>query len=144
MTKIIAILATHGVEEVELLKPWKKLKKAGFETVLVALEKGRIQSMRGDRTELVAAGARWKDEALVEDRNMISSRNPDDLDIFCEALLGQYERATPKAQPRRKALRAAPAKVKRGAEAEEAKARSPARARKRKPAARPATVRQGA
>ncbi|UYH51450.1 type 1 glutamine amidotransferase [Candidatus Kirkpatrickella diaphorinae] len=227
MTKIIAILATHGVEEVELLKPWRTLKKAGFETVLVAPEKGRIQSMRGDikprkkykanvtleeagkrrfdglvlpggtvnadtlrgnpsaiafvrkfvqseapiavichgawilieaegvksrqmtswptlRTELVAAGARWKDEALVEDQNMISSRDPDDLEIFCDALLRQYERPTPKAQPQRKPSRAVPSKAKQGATAEKAKARPSARTRKSKSTVRPAAARQGA
>lgn len=227
MTKVIALLATHGVEEVELLKPWKKLKKAGYETLLVAPEKGRIQSMRGDikprkkykanlsleeaaerrfdglvlpggtvnadtlrgnpsaiafvrkfvrseapiavichgawilieaeavksrhmtswptlRTELVYAGAHWTDEALVEDRNMISSRKPDDLDIFCEALIGQYERPTAKAQPRPRSPRATPAKVKRGPEAEGAIVRPGVGTRKRKSMARSATTRQRA
>lgn len=185
MSKTIAILATHGVEEVELLKPWKKLKKAGFEALLIAPEKGRIQSMRGDikprkkykpnltlqdavkrrfdglvlpggtvnadtlrgdpaaiafvrkfvraeapiavichgawilieaegvksrhmtswptlRTDLIHAGARWKDEALIEDRNMISSRKPDDLEVFCEALLKQYQRPAAHTRLRRK------------------------------------------
>ncbi len=152
MTKIIAMLANHGVEEVELLKPWKKLKKQGsrpcssrrrkaasspcggdikprkkYKANVTLEEAGKrrfdglvlpggtvnADTLRGNpsaiasvrkfvrseapiavichdawilieakgvksrqmtswhtlRTELVAAGARWKDEALVEDRN---------------------------------------------------------------------------
>ncbi|RRQ20886.1 type 1 glutamine amidotransferase domain-containing protein [Thiohalobacter thiocyanaticus] len=39
------------------------------------------------KTDLINAGARWVDEAVVEDGNLISSRKPDDLDAFCAALL---------------------------------------------------------
>jgi len=44
----IAILATDGVEEVELTEPLKALKAAGAEVTLVSLEAGRIQAMEGD------------------------------------------------------------------------------------------------
>jgi protease I len=42
--KRIAILATHGVEQVELVEPRKALEEAGAETELIGLEEGRIQA----------------------------------------------------------------------------------------------------
>lgn len=39
------------------------------------------------RTDLLNAGASWIDEAVVEDDNLITSRKPDDLEAFCDALL---------------------------------------------------------
>lgn len=39
------------------------------------------------RTDLENAGAHWVDEPLVIDDNLITSRKPDDLDAFCEAIL---------------------------------------------------------
>ncbi len=39
------------------------------------------------RTDLVHAGARWSDEPLVVDGNLISSRKPADLPGFCDALV---------------------------------------------------------
>ena len=39
------------------------------------------------RTDLINAGARWVDREVVEDGNVITSRSPDDLDAFCDAIL---------------------------------------------------------
>lgn len=41
------------------------------------------------RADLVNAGARWLDQAVVTDGNLITSRRPGDLDAFCAALLEQ-------------------------------------------------------
>jgi protease I len=41
--KTIAILATDGVEQVELVEPRKALEEAGAKTVLLSLEEGQIQ-----------------------------------------------------------------------------------------------------
>ena len=41
--KKIAILATDGVEQVELVEPRKALEEAGAQTELISLEEGRIQ-----------------------------------------------------------------------------------------------------
>lgn len=41
------------------------------------------------RTDLENAGAHWVDEPVVVDRNLITSRTPDDLAPFCDALLEQ-------------------------------------------------------
>ncbi|GEN06864.1 protease I [Myxococcus fulvus] len=43
------------------------------------------------RTDLINAGARWVDREVVEDGNLITSRNPGDLLAFSEALLRQVE-----------------------------------------------------
>lgn len=39
------------------------------------------------RKDLENAGATWVDRELVEDGNLITSRKPDDLDAFCDALV---------------------------------------------------------
>lgn len=41
------------------------------------------------RTDLVNAGAHWKDREVVVDGNIITSRKPDDLPAFVEAILAQ-------------------------------------------------------
>ncbi|MBA2463823.1 MAG: DJ-1/PfpI family protein [Nocardioidaceae bacterium] len=39
------------------------------------------------KTDIVNAGGSWKDERVVLDGNLITSRNPDDLPAFISALL---------------------------------------------------------
>ncbi|WP_417549548.1 type 1 glutamine amidotransferase domain-containing protein [Methylophaga sp.] len=41
--KTIAFLVTDGFEQVELTTPWEQIKLAGAETVLIALEEGKVQ-----------------------------------------------------------------------------------------------------
>ncbi|MBM3618601.1 MAG: type 1 glutamine amidotransferase [Alphaproteobacteria bacterium] len=173
--KHIAFLATDGVEESELSKPWEALKEAGAKVTLVSLEKGEIQAekdnektrtfpvddlvgevkvedfdalvlpgglqnpdtLRSDknavafvkgffkagkpvsaichgpwllaeadvlegrkvtsyksiRTDMLNAGARWTDEAVVVDGNLVTSRCPDDLPAFCEKTIEQVAKA---------------------------------------------------
>lgn len=43
------------------------------------------------RKDLLNAGAHWIDEPVVEDGNLITSRKPDDLDAFCDALLQRLD-----------------------------------------------------
>jgi protease I len=43
------------------------------------------------KTDLENAGAKWVDREVVEDDNLITSRKPEDLDAFGEALLRQLE-----------------------------------------------------
>jgi len=168
--KTIAFLATDGVEQIELTRPWKDLQGAGAELHLVTLsnedirayhhldkahsfpsdkvvsevtandydalilpggvanpdalrqdehaltlvremvEAGkpvlaichapwvlieadvvrgrRVTSYPSLRTDLVNAGAEWVDDELVSDRGISTSRSPDDLPAFCDALLG--------------------------------------------------------
>ncbi|MGH7128352.1 MAG: DJ-1/PfpI family protein, partial [Planctomycetaceae bacterium] len=42
--KTIAFLATDGVEQVELTKPWDAFREAGAEVHLISLKPGRIQA----------------------------------------------------------------------------------------------------
>jgi protease I len=39
------------------------------------------------RRDLINAGARWSDQAVVEDGNFITSRKPEDLEAFARAIL---------------------------------------------------------
>jgi protease I len=45
------------------------------------------------RSELERSGARWFDEAVVEDGNLITSRKPEDLDAFSRAILARLDAA---------------------------------------------------
>jgi protease I len=171
----VAVLATDGVEQVELDRPWQALEEAGAEPELVSLEGGTITAYdhidKGERrkvdavvstadpdgyaalvlpggvingdfvradadavafvtsffeagkpvaaichapwvlieagvvggrrmtswpslqTDLRNAGADWVDEEVVVDGNLITSRNPDDLDAFSAAIVEQFARA---------------------------------------------------
>jgi protease I len=166
----VAILATDGVEQVELEQPRQALEDAGARTELLSIEDGEIQAMNSDlepadtfgvgrkvadasvdeydalllpggtcnpdrlrmdvdavafvrdfvnsgkpvaaichgpwtlveadvvrgrritsfpslRTDLRNAGAKVVDEQVCVDDNIITSRNPDDLDAFCDAIV---------------------------------------------------------
>jgi len=47
----------------------------------------RLTSTVGIRDDVVNAGAEWVDQAVVVDRNIISSRVPKDLPAFGEAMV---------------------------------------------------------
>ncbi len=176
----VAVLATDGVEQVELDRPWQALEEAGAEPELVSLEGGTIAAydhidkgdtkkvdavvssadpdaygalvlpggvingdlVRGDadavafvtsffdagkpvaaichapwvlieagavkgrrmtswpslQTDLRNAGAEWVDEEVVVDGNLITSRNPEDLDAFSAAIVEEFARAAEDAE----------------------------------------------
>ena len=48
----------------------------------------RLTSWPSLQTDLRNAGAEWVDETVVTDRNLITSRKPDDLPAFAKGLLG--------------------------------------------------------
>ncbi|MCA1656552.1 MAG: type 1 glutamine amidotransferase [Actinobacteria bacterium] len=50
----------------------------------------RITSWPSVRTDLRNAGAEVVDEQVVVDDNIVSSRNPDDLPAFCEAVVREF------------------------------------------------------
>lgn len=60
--KKIAFLATDGVEQVELTKPWEEIKNAGAEVTLVSLEKGQIQGVHHEKQ-----GDKFEVDLVVED-----------------------------------------------------------------------------
>jgi protease I len=171
----VAVLATDGVEQAELDRPWQALEEAGAEPELVSLRGGTITAydhidkagtrsvdavvssadpdgygalvlpggvINGDfiradsdavafvtsffdagkpvaaichapwvlieagvvkgrrmtswpslQTDLRNAGADWVDEEVVIDGNLVTSRNPDDLDAFSAAIVEEFGRA---------------------------------------------------
>jgi protease I len=52
-----------------------------------AVEGREVTSWPSVRTDVENAGARWLDREVVEDENLITSRGPDDLPAFCDAIL---------------------------------------------------------
>jgi protease I len=171
--RTIAILATDGVEQVELQQPRQAVEDAGARTQLLSIKDGEIQAMNNDleaadrfhvdrqvgdaaveeydglllpggtcnpdrlrmdddavafvrefarsgkpigtichgpwslveadvvrgrritsfpsvRTDLRNAGAEVVDEEVVTDANITSSRNPDDLPAFCDAIVREF------------------------------------------------------
>ena len=67
----VAILATDGVEQVELLKPREALQSAGAQTQVVSPKSGKIKGW--DHTK-------WGEEIPVDQD--LSSANPDDFDAL--------------------------------------------------------------
>jgi protease I len=47
----------------------------------------RCTSSIAIRDDITNAGGKWVDEPVVTDRNMISSRGPDDLPAFCTSII---------------------------------------------------------
>jgi protease I len=61
---------------------------AGWITISAKIMKGyKCTSTPGIKDDIENAGAVWVDEPVVVDRNMVSSRKPDDLPLFCEAII---------------------------------------------------------
>lgn len=54
----------------------------------------RLTSWPSVRKDLENAGASWEDREVVEDENLITSRNPDDLPAFSEAFVARLDAAT--------------------------------------------------
>ena len=81
--KRIAVLATEGVEQVELTKPRAALEQAGAATELVSIAPGKVQAMNHiDKGEMVPVD-RTVDEADVDDYDGLllpgGAINPDNL-----------------------------------------------------------------
>ena len=47
----------------------------------------RATSVKNIRTDLIHAGAQWEDSEVVMDNQLITSRTPDDLDAFNQAIV---------------------------------------------------------
>jgi protease I len=55
----------------------------------------QITSWPSIRTDLVNAGARWIDREVAIDGNLITSRRPDDLPAFSDAILRMLAEGVP-------------------------------------------------
>lgn len=61
---------------------------AGWMLVSAGILKGRtVTSFFAIKDDLVNAGANWQDKDVVVDKNMITSRTPDDLPAFMRAII---------------------------------------------------------
>lgn len=61
---------------------------AGWVLISAGILKGRtVTSTPGIRDDMENAGATWRDEAVVVDGNLVSSRRPPDLPAYGKALL---------------------------------------------------------
>jgi len=69
-------------------KPVAHICHGGWIPISAGIMKGfKCTSTPGIKDDLINAGAEWVNEAVVVDRNMISSRKPDDLPEFCRAII---------------------------------------------------------
>jgi protease I len=91
-------------------KPLAAICHAGSMLVEADIADSRtVTSWPSIKTDLINAGARWVDREVVEDENLITSRGPQDLDAFCDALLRQLEHGSPQKRGRPRANAAAAA-----------------------------------
>ena len=61
---------------------------AGWIPISAGIMKGyKTTSSPGIKDDLLNAGAKWVNKSVVVDRNMISSRGPDDLPVFCSEII---------------------------------------------------------
>ena len=64
----------------------------GWVLISAGICKGRkLTSFIAIKDDLVNAGAKFVDEEVVQDGNLITSRKPDDLPAFCRAILKALE-----------------------------------------------------
>jgi protease I len=69
---------------------------AGWIPISAGIMRGyRCTSTPGIKDDLTNAGATWVDEAVVVDRNMVTSRRPDDLPVFCQAIIAFMTKGVP-------------------------------------------------
>jgi protease I len=50
----------------------------------------KATSFFGIQDDKINAGAKWTDEEVVEDDNLITSRTPDDLPAFMRTVIGKF------------------------------------------------------
>ncbi|MFP4070500.1 MAG: type 1 glutamine amidotransferase domain-containing protein [Desulfovibrionales bacterium] len=71
-------------------KPVAMICHAGWVPISAGIVQGRTcTSVSAIRDDLVNAGGEWVDQEVVVDKNLISSRTPDDLPAFCRAIIDQ-------------------------------------------------------
>jgi protease I len=74
-------------------KPVAAICHGPWTLVEAGVVKGRtLTSWPSIQTDIRNAGGRWVDEQACVDGDLVTSRNPDDLPAFCEALVEQVAR----------------------------------------------------
>jgi protease I len=65
----------------------------GWIPISAGIVKGfKCTSTPGIKDDLINAGAEWVDQSVVTDRNMISSRRPEDLPDFCREIINYLQK----------------------------------------------------
>ena len=84
------------IEFFEQGKPICAICHAGSLLIETGLLKGkRLTSYISIRTDLINAGADWKDDEVVVDKNLITSRYPKDLPAFCIKMIDEIKKEIP-------------------------------------------------
>jgi protease I len=74
-------------------KPVAFICHAGWVAISAGIVRGRtVTSVSAIKDDLVNAGARWIDQEVVIDGNLITSRTPPDLPAFCRELIKTLQR----------------------------------------------------
>jgi len=69
-------------------KPIAAICHAGSILIETGFLKGKqMTSYKSIKTDLINAGVNWKDEEVVVDNKLITSRNPKDLPAFCKKMI---------------------------------------------------------
>ena len=90
-------LAVRFVAEFfEQEKPIAAICHAASILIETGLLKGKqLTSYKSIKTDLINAGADWKDEEVVVDNKLITSRSPKDLPAFCKKMLEEISQRIP-------------------------------------------------
>ena len=73
-------------------KPIAAICHAGSILIETGLLKGKqLTSYKSIKTDLINAGVNWKDEEVVVDNKLITSRYPKDLPAFCRKMLEELK-----------------------------------------------------
>jgi protease I len=76
-------------------KPVGFICHAGWVPISAGIVRGkRGTSVGAIKDDLVNAGLIWEDSPVVVDGNLISSRTPADLGVFCKALIAALEQSS--------------------------------------------------
>lgn len=86
--KAVAFVKTFAATR----KPLAAICHAPWLLIEAGLVNGRrATSYKSIRTDMINAGAQWQDSTTVRDGNLITARNPGDLDAFCTAIIEAVE-----------------------------------------------------
>jgi len=85
-------LADHSIDEIDAASLAGVLAPGGWAPDKLRRDKRVLDLVRSVNAAGRNAGAEWVDEAVVVDRNLVSSRVPKDLPAFGEAMVDWLER----------------------------------------------------
>ena len=89
MSKPIAILVEDMYQVLEVWYPVLRLKEDGIETKLIRGRK--VTCFFAIKDDLKAAGGNYMDQEVVVDKNIITSRKPEDLTAFVKEIINKVK-----------------------------------------------------